>query len=425
MGGRPASSWPPGADAPVLEPGVAGLPRSWQRVPSITARARGRSRPSSSMRPAATSTACSVWTHTSPSGCQSGSWGVPWSGTSSGATAGSIPQSRIRPRPIDGRRAFRSSFSISPKTRSAGSSRRGMEAHSAAVAGSTRSSKRAASWTARSAAGDPRRSSAGPRPAARGPRGTPGPVGVQDLPRRGIQEHRVQREVPAPRGLGHVEPGVEGGGDPAMARAALRVATRQGPVDGAKDPLEAADLVDREGLPHQVHAADAGQRLGHLLGGEAVDLHVEVVHGDPEERVAHGAAHDVGPSARRAQRLDHPGDARRQAQLHGSPASRAWILTSMERSSLLQQGSRGKSSSRKAARRHARSRGPSPPTRGRPRAPARPSGARRRGGTRARCRRRRAGSRRWRARRRWPLQGRQLEVLSAPIQPAGWRPGSR
>ncbi len=115
----------------------------------MTASARGRSR--SAIRRAAWSTACNVWTQTSPSGCHSGSCGVPSSATNSGSRRGRKPQACISARPSDGRRAWSSSFSISPHTRSAGSSSSGIARHSPAVAGSTVSSKRAASCTARSA----------------------------------------------------------------------------------------------------------------------------------------------------------------------------------------------------------------------------------------------------------------------------------
>ena len=50
---------------------VAGLPKSWQTAPSITAICCGRGR--SSIRRRASSTTISVCTQTSPSGCHSGS----------------------------------------------------------------------------------------------------------------------------------------------------------------------------------------------------------------------------------------------------------------------------------------------------------------------------------------------------------------
>ena len=76
-GATPASSWPSERMRPSMTAVVAGFPRSWQSAPSITAirPARGRS----SMRVRAWSTTISVCTHTSPSGCHSGSCGQPTS----------------------------------------------------------------------------------------------------------------------------------------------------------------------------------------------------------------------------------------------------------------------------------------------------------------------------------------------------------
>ena len=61
---------------------VAGLPKSWHTAPSISATwlLRGRS----SIRRRASSTTISVCTHTSPSGCQSGSCSQPTSAAISG-----------------------------------------------------------------------------------------------------------------------------------------------------------------------------------------------------------------------------------------------------------------------------------------------------------------------------------------------------
>ena len=112
---------------------VAGLPRSWHTAPSITAICCGRGR--SSMRVRAWSITCSVWTHTSPSGCHSGSCGQPASACSSGNSFATTPSSIASAKPIDGRGA-NSSFSISPQTRSDGRSSSGISRHSARVASS-------------------------------------------------------------------------------------------------------------------------------------------------------------------------------------------------------------------------------------------------------------------------------------------------
>ena len=171
--------------------------------------------------------------------------GRPSSGSSSGATPASMPHSWSSARPSDGRRAFSSSFSISPKTRSAGSSASGIEAHSARGGGVDASSKRAASWTARSA-----RSGSSPK-VERVHRTqdarlevAPAAAGVEDLARRGIEEHRVDREVAPTRRL-HVES--RGRPRPRCPRwpgPDLRVAPGQRDVHGPRDAVQPAHLVD-------------------------------------------------------------------------------------------------------------------------------------------------------------------------------------
>ena len=112
---------------------VGGLPRSWQTAPSITVIRRGRSRSPFNSR--ALSTTSNVWVQTSPSGCHSGSCSQPTSDSSSGRTCLMTPRSSASRKPIDGRSACNSSFSISPQIRSAGRSSSGSSRQSAAVAG--------------------------------------------------------------------------------------------------------------------------------------------------------------------------------------------------------------------------------------------------------------------------------------------------
>ena len=115
---------------------------------NITANCCGRSR--SSMRVRAWSTTISVCTHTSPSGCHSGSCGQPTSACNSGNSRLTTSSSSASAQPSDGRAAWSSSFSISPQMRSAGRSSSGSRRQISRVPGSIESSKRAANCTARS-----------------------------------------------------------------------------------------------------------------------------------------------------------------------------------------------------------------------------------------------------------------------------------
>ena len=92
---------------------VGGLPRSWQRAPSMTATFCGCSR--SSIRCRAWSTTISVVIQTSPSGCHSGSCGHPTRAWISGKSCRTTPRSSARRKPTDGSFGRRSSFSTSPK----------------------------------------------------------------------------------------------------------------------------------------------------------------------------------------------------------------------------------------------------------------------------------------------------------------------
>src|SRR6059036_2472047 len=101
---------------------VAGFPKSWQITASITASAFSFGRPSISAF--ARSIAISVWVQTSPSGCHSFSCGQPLSAWSSGKRLPTTPRRSAHSSPIEGRRAFRRSFSNSPQILSAGRSER-------------------------------------------------------------------------------------------------------------------------------------------------------------------------------------------------------------------------------------------------------------------------------------------------------------
>ena len=80
------------------------------------------------MRCRAWSTTSSVCTHTSPSGCHSGSCGHPTSALISGNRLSMTPRSSASARPIGRTRRGSRSFSISPQIRSDGRSSSGMAA---------------------------------------------------------------------------------------------------------------------------------------------------------------------------------------------------------------------------------------------------------------------------------------------------------
>ena len=195
-----------------------------------------------------------------------------------------------------GRRALSSSFWISPKTRSAGSSARGIDAHRRAVAGSTVSSKRAASWTARSARSGSSPSVAGSTARRiRRSRSRRPSKGSTKACAEGIEHHGVDREVAAAGRLLEAQVGIARHRDAAMPRPHLRVATRKRDVHGAVRALEAADLEDGERLADGVDASGAGEHFLEMREGQAEDLDVEILGRPAEERVAYGAADEVGP----------------------------------------------------------------------------------------------------------------------------------
>jgi hypothetical protein len=103
-----------------------------------------------------------------------------------------------------------------------------------------------------------------------------------------------------------------------VARSDLRVAPREGDVEGALGSFDPGELVDTEGLPDGVHPAVLRQDRLEALGRQAEYLDVEVLDREGEQGVAHGAADEVGRGPRRAQRREQPLQARRQLEGHGS-----------------------------------------------------------------------------------------------------------
>ena len=172
-----------------------------------------------------------------------------------------------------------------------------------------------------------------------GPQAAPlevGPAAPRVDQRLGLRvvEQRVDREVPAARGLLDGEVRVAQGADAAVARPGLRVAPRQRHVDGARQAGEAADLEHGEGLPNRVHRSEGLEQRGQGLAGQAVDLDVEVLARPAQQRVAHGPTDHVRPPARLPQDREQPLEAGRQGQFHaaasgpsGSQRSREARLT--------------------------------------------------------------------------------------------------
>ena len=247
------------------------------------------------MRVRAWSTTISVWTQTSPSGCHSGSCGQPTSASSSGKSLPMTPSSSASRRPIDGRGACSSSFSISPQIRSAGRSSSGIAfAQRARVLVRACTSNRAANWTARStrrlSSPNVRGSTARSDPRARRSRA---PVErIEVLAGQRIERDRVDGEIAAPGRLLDRHRRIALDGEAAMAAAGLRVAARQRHVD-------AADLVDREALADRVDRTEPRQQVAQRIGGDAEHLQVDVLRRPAEQPIADPAADDQGAAAGR------------------------------------------------------------------------------------------------------------------------------
>ncbi len=126
---------------------------------------------------------------------------------------------------------------------------------------------------------------------------------VDDLAGRRVEEHRVHREVAAARGLLDREGGIALDRDAAVAGAHLRVAPRQRHVERALDAFDARELVDAERLPDRVHPAVSRQQRLQAVRRQPEDLDVVVL--DREARGSRRAPPRrrrtaVPPAARRA-----------------------------------------------------------------------------------------------------------------------------
>ena len=188
------------------------------------------------MRVRAWSTTISVCTQTSPSGCHSGSCGQPTSACSSGNSRSMTPRSSASARPIDGRAAWSSSFSISPQMRSARQvveRNRAAERARAVVERRARIARRTAARAAR--AGCRRRTSRDRRRAGRGAARSPRPLnGSRYLAGQRIPGDRVDGEIAPPRGLFERQVGIAGDGEALWPRPVFDSRRGQRHVDARR-----------------------------------------------------------------------------------------------------------------------------------------------------------------------------------------------
>ena len=219
----------------------------------------------------------------------------------------------------DGRRALSRSFSISPNTRSAGSSRK---RHGPRTAAPSRdrpcSSKRAASCTARSARSGSspkwlrvhRAQDAAPRGRARPP------CGSCSSPRTGSKRRALMVKSRRREASSSDSDGSPTTAMPRCPGPGLRVAARQRHVHRALHPFEAAQLEDREGLAHRVDGTEAASTSRTASAGRPKTSTSRSFAGQPEQRVADGAPDDERPPAARGEGVDHAPQRRRHRDVH-------------------------------------------------------------------------------------------------------------
>ena len=238
------------------------------------------------MRARASSITISVWIHTSPSGCHSGSCRQPMSACISGNSRSITPASRANWKPCDGRAGSSRSFSNSPQTRSGGQVverdaaadlqrvgrgrqlEAGDELHRAQHAQAV-VAERGRVDHAQHARVEVRAS------AAR----------IEVLVGERIPRDRVDREVAAARRLVERHARVALDEEAAVAAADLRLAAGQRDVDVAR-------LVDREALADGLDRAEPLEQGAKRRGRHAEHLEVDVLGRVAEQAVAHPPADD-------------------------------------------------------------------------------------------------------------------------------------
>ena len=133
---------------------------------------------------------------------------------------------------------------------------------------------------------------------------------VDELARGRIEEHRVDREIPAPRRFVDREGRIARHADAAVAWSDLGVAARQRDVERARDSFDARELVDAERLADGVDSAGRSEHGLEPFRRQAEHLDVPVLERKPQQRVADGAPDDIRPSAgllERGEQLSEPG----------------------------------------------------------------------------------------------------------------------
>ena len=225
-----------------------------------------------------------MWFQTSPSGCQCGSCAQPMSAASSG---------KYRVQPV-ARRALRQQLAplleeplgrqVLDRHRPADRHRlrRGVEVEARRELHAAQDAQRVFREARRDVAEDAR---AEVRPAA---------VRILEAFRERVVVERVDREVAPRGGVPHGHRGVREDVEPAVARAALRLAPRQRDVD-----VEVLDLEHAEGRAARVEGVRRAERPAQRLRRDAEDLEVHVLHARlAQEEVAHAAPDHQRPPAR-------------------------------------------------------------------------------------------------------------------------------
>ena len=105
-----------------------------------------------------------------------------------------------------------------------------------------------------------------------------------------IESNGVDGEVAPSCGFRERHLGVAFDGEPAMFPAGLRIPPRQRDVD-------IADLVDGKALADDVDAAEAGEEVAQLAGGNAEHLEIDVLRDATHEAIAHPSTDDQCSSA--------------------------------------------------------------------------------------------------------------------------------
>ncbi len=124
-------------------------------------------------------------------------------------------------------------------------------------------------------------------------------VRIEVLLRQRIPGNGVDGEVAPPRGFVERHVRIARDGEAAMPAAGLGLAAGQGHVDRA-------ELVDGEGLPHGLDAAERGQQPLQVVLRNAEHLEVEILRRAAQQAIADEAANGQRASAMRAHGFGNP-----------------------------------------------------------------------------------------------------------------------